>query len=379
MHLQIITYKTNKKAMHKSRAKNKREQLMFCGEIPPASVNGVSISSRQILNVLSERFDIRLVEEKRSLGPSRFHLIMKMIRVLFEGVEICLYSIRWRPDIFYSSFPTSVIGASKCLFFIAIYRIFSKGKILLHVHRGDLFSFYYRGNFPRFLVKTCFDMSSTILALSQRQSLAYAEITATPVLVLPNSVNSLHVFWEPPKVSRIVFLSNYLPDKGLDTLLDAFKKLHKNRQIELHCYGGGDSSSYRARIKNESIDNVIIHSILDEKEKYKVLQGYSLLVFPSYNEGQPLVIMEAMAIGLPVVSSNVGLISEMLGEDYPYLVTPRDAQALALAINDCLDLHDPETLSRNLRARHQSFYSPESQRLQIWNAFDPGRGDSYEI
>lgn len=356
----------------------KRNSLIFAGELPPRSVNGVSISSHRILSVLAERFNIRLVEEKRDLGSSRFNLIIKTFRVIFEGIAICLNSLRWQPAIFYSSFPTSVVGACKCLFFIVIYKVFNNGKILLHVHRGDLISFYNQGKFPRLLVKACFGMSSTILALSRRQSLAYSEITATPVLVLSNSVDSLPIFWQLPKVSRIIFLSNYLPDKGLDTLLNAFKKINKNRQIELHCYGGGDSSSYRAKIENESIENVIINGILDEKEKYKVLEGYSLLAFPSYNEGQPLVIMEAMAIGLPIVSSNVGLIAEMLGEDYPYLVNPRDADALALAICDCLDHPAPEKLSSNLRARHQNFYSPQSQQLQIWEAFAPKKGDCYE-
>ena len=344
--------------------------MLFCGELPPASVNGVAISSSRILLVLGARFDIIRVEEKRSLGRPRFSSLLKIFRVVFEGVELSFKVMRWRPEIFYTTFPTSVFGGVKCLFFIILFRLFSNGRILLHVHRGDLISFHKRGRLPSFLVETCFDWSSTILSLSRQQSLAYSSITSTPVLSIANSVDDCpSMAWRPPAVPRLIFLSNYLPGKGLDTLLDAFKEIRRDWQVELHCYGGGDASRYAARVEAESIHGVTIHGVLDEKDKYEVLKGFSLMVLPSYNEGQPLVVLEAMAIGLPVVSSDVGLISEMVGEDYPYLVAPRDSKAMANAIRSYLALSNPEVLSKRLITRFHDLYSPESQKICIWEAF----------
>lgn len=348
----------------------KRARLLFCGELSPASVNGIAISSSRILRVLAERFDIIVVEEKRALGRSRFLSLLKMFRVLLEGFELSFKAMRWRPEVFYTTFPTSIFGGAKCLFFILLFRLFCRGRILLHVHRGDLVSFHERGRLPCFLVEACFDKSSTVLSLSRGQSHAYAKITSTPVLALVNSVErSPAIAWQPPAVPRLIFLSNYLPEKGLDTLLDAFKELRKTRQVELHCYGGGDAGRYLTRIAAESIRDVQIHGVLDEKDKYAVLQGFSLLAFPSYNEGQPLVILEAMAIGLPVVASHVGLIPEMVGEDYPFLVPPRDPLAMTQALEACLALADPEALGMLLKIRFRDLYSPESQKVRILEAF----------
>lgn len=358
----------------------KRLNLLFCGELPPTSINGISLSSCRILHTLSERFNVLTVLEIRRLNCYGISAILfKIFRVFFESAQLIFKIILWRPKTFYITFPTSVFGGAKCLLFIQIFSLLGNGRILLHVHRGDLVSFYQRGRLSRFIVRACFDNSSTILSLSRRQSIAYKEITDTPIMVLPNAVNCPSTFWQPPELTRIVYLSNYLPDKGLETLIDAFKVLQKTERIELHCYGGGDSSYYSERIKKESIDNVIIHGVLGESEKNEVLKRFSLLAFPSYNEGLPLVVIEAMALGLPIVSSNVGLISEMLGEDYPYLIPPKNAESLAKAIQDCLYFSDLELLSMNLRERFERLYSPESQKLHIWEAFEPERNMNYEI
>ena len=221
----------------------KRAKLLFCGELPPASVNGISISNNRILHVLAERFDIICVEEKRGLERYSFSFVPKIFHVLHEGGKLAFETMRWRPGVFYITFPTSVFGSAKCLFFILLYRLFGKGAILLHVHRGDLVSFHQRGRLSRFLVETCFDSSNRVLSLSEQQSCMYAKITSTPVFTLTNTVELQPMTWQPPKVTRLIFLSNYLPDKGLDTLLDAFKEIRKTRQIELHCYGGGKSDS----------------------------------------------------------------------------------------------------------------------------------------
>jgi glycosyltransferase involved in cell wall biosynthesis len=357
----------------------KRSRLLFCGELPPATINGISISNRRILEVLAERFEILRVEERRNLENSRLSFFHKVSRILVEVFEVTLSSLQCSPEIFYTSFPTSIFGGAKCLLFVMLFRTFARGRIILHVHRGDLVSFHQRGALPRFLVKTCFSFSTTVLSLSNLQSIAYAEITKTPVLAIPNSVTyDNKIVWRNPASTRLIFLSNFLPNKGLDTLLDAFKELRKTQYVELHCYGGGDSAHYVSRVASEAIPDVSIHGVLEEQVKYETLTDFSVLVMPSYNEGQPLVILEAMAIGLPVVASNIGLISEMLGDDYPYLVEPNNAHALTKALESCLSLPRPEALASILRDRFQKLYSPESQRVRILEAFTFGSEIKHE-
>ena len=58
----------------------------------------------------------------------------------------------------------------------------------------------------------------------------------------------------------------------------------------------------------------------------------TLLVLPSAFEGLPLVVLEAMAAGLPVVATRIGGTTEALGPDHPWLTPPGDSRALAAAL-----------------------------------------------
>ena len=348
-----------------------RYKLLFCGEIPPFSINGVSLTNNRILKVLSERIDIIQVIEKRIPIRSGVDCFFKTVFIFFNCFSLALMTIKWRPAIFYTTFSTSLFGGMKCLLFIFQFKLLSPGRVILHVHRGDLINFYKKGWMSKFLVDSCFKRVSTILALSLQQSILYSGITSTPVLSISNSVEiSSEGEWKSPSLIRLIYLSNYLADKGLETLLDAFKEIRNGQRIELHCYGGGDPSYFIKKIQVESISNVHIHGILSEKEKYKILHGFSMLVFPSYNEGQPLVILEAMAVGLPIVSTNVGLIPEMLGEDYPFLVPPQDSKALAQAIESCIGCSNPHAIGMRLKTRFLSSYSPVAQKERILEVFE---------
>jgi glycosyltransferase involved in cell wall biosynthesis len=66
------------------------------------------------------------------------------------------------------------------------------------------------------------------------------------------------------------------------------------------------------------------------------LPGYSLLVLPSHSEGVPNVVVEALACGVPVVTTSVGGIPEVVQEHCGLLVPPRDVPALAAALAEAL-------------------------------------------
>ena len=90
------------------------------------------------------------------------------------------------------------------------------------------------------------------------------------------------------------------------------------------------------------------------------LGACDVLCLPSYAEGVPNVILEALASGRPVVSTQVGGVAEILSERAGKLVEPGEPQALASAIREVLSLEWPaEELSRTLVAPNW----PENARL----------------
>ena len=74
-------------------------------------------------------------------------------------------------------------------------------------------------------------------------------------------------------------------------------------------------------------------SVSDE-EKNRAPQNSQLFILPSYAEGQPLSILEAMASGLPIISTKVGSIPEIIIDDVNgYVIAPGDSESLVKYIN----------------------------------------------
>jgi glycosyltransferase involved in cell wall biosynthesis len=90
---------------------------------------------------------------------------------------------------------------------------------------------------------------------------------------------------------------------------------------------------------------------LNGPAKAEIFAGTDLFLFPTYyaNEGQPLNLVEAMAWGLPIVTTRWRAVPEILPPGYPGIVEPRDVGAIARALLDVLDAHvSPELRSRFL-------------------------------
>ena len=104
------------------------------------------------------------------------------------------------------------------------------------------------------------------------------------------------------KSNKFLYLSNYTREKGILDLLHAFNNMATNeKKITLECYGEFlDDNIKQAVLKFQSNRLTINRIIIDEK-KFKTISNCDCLVFPSWNEGQPLVILEAMSQGLIMI------------------------------------------------------------------------------
>jgi glycosyltransferase involved in cell wall biosynthesis len=75
-----------------------------------------------------------------------------------------------------------------------------------------------------------------------------------------------------------------------------------------------------------------------------------VLALPSYNEGYPNVVIEALSCGRPVIATNVGGILELVNEQSGILIAPRDSRALAGAIEKAMDrCWDEHSISEQFR------------------------------
>jgi len=173
-------------------------------------------------------------------------------------------------------------------------------------------------------------------------------IPLAPFLAHPASPGSRH-----PRI-RFGTIGRLVPAKGHAILIDAFARVCQTAPAaELSIYGYGDlHQELQAQIARLGLEG---RARLEGRtgNSAATLQDFDVFVFSSVNEGLPLVILEAMAAGLPIVTTDVGGIPEVLPKESAWLCPPGDAEALAGAMLhavNCADLRERGEAARRLAA-----------------------------
>lgn len=148
--------------------------------------------------------------------------------------------------------------------------------------------------------------------------------------------------------------------KGLDTLLRAVALLVQDRPtLQLHIAGRGkDAGRIPILARELGVErNLRIHEGVSREDTFKLLSGAAALLMPSRFEGLPIVPMEAMAAGVPVVATRVGGTPEVVvPPESGVLVPPDDPVALAAATALLLDdSARREAMSRSARTSARRF------------------------
>lgn len=135
----------------------------------------------------------------------------------------------------------------------------------------------------------------------------------------------------------VLSIGQFIPRKGFDVLLEAWKELDASFQLVL--IGGGEQEEdYRKIIEREGLKNVVLKGFLKKDQVYACYQMAELFVLPTREDIWGLVINEAMACGLPVVSTDHCIAAMELVEEGEggFVVPVDDAAALAGAMKRIL-------------------------------------------
>jgi glycosyltransferase involved in cell wall biosynthesis len=147
---------------------------------------------------------------------------------------------------------------------------------------------------------------------------------------------------------------------GIDTLIESANiAVKKNPKIVFLVVGKGpDLNNVQMKIKQLGIENNFrFTGFVKDEDLPFYYNAADFFVLPSKSgEGLPLVALEAMACGLPVIATNVGGISEILMEDYGKLVPPNQPELLAKAVLEFSNI-DLSSRKKEIRAIMEEKYS----------------------
>ena len=123
--------------------------------------------------------------------------------------------------------------------------------------------------------------------------------------------------YRPPKeqVARLFCAARLAPEKGLSFLIHALKLLlDGGHRLELRLAGGGPSKGELEQLTKEFGISGHVHFLgyLGEDDVIRELQTADLFILPSFVEGLPVSAMEAMAVGVPVIATNIAGTSELI-------------------------------------------------------------------
>lgn len=218
--------------------------------------------------------------------------------------------------------------------FITLARFFRR-KVIVHVHGGG-FKEYYDKN-TSFVHKNLLKCD-TIIALTEYWKEFFEGLGFENVIVVPNIVDSPIIQekkYHDDKV-HILYLGLITKAKGIYDLLDVINehKVEFDGKITLHIGGNGETITLQNIIKEHGFSNIVkFEGWVSGDKKVELLNNTDVFILPSYTEGLPISILEAMSYSLPVISTPVGGIPEVVRDgENGFLIKPGDKDALFNAI-----------------------------------------------
>ena len=237
----------------------------------------------------------------------------------------------------------------RAVIWILIARLFRK-PIMMHSHGAQFDTFY--DSVPQFIQKVInwsFQQCSCLIALSQSWQdyyITHCKLSPEKVLVLINPVQLPTQIPERRNVQVVCFvcLGRVGQRKGSFDLLNAFAKLPiaKQQKAKLILAGDGEVEEARRLSKKLGIANYVeCLGWMNAESCSQLLATSDVFVLPSYAEGLPMAILEAMSWGLPVISTPVGGIPEVIiSNQHGILVEPGNIPKLTEAMQILLDNED---------------------------------------
>jgi glycosyltransferase involved in cell wall biosynthesis len=240
--------------------------------------------------------------------------------------------------------------------------------VVLHLHAAQLHHFYRALPAPlRSITRWMFSLPASVVVLGTSARRFVTEELRVPAHRVDIVINGVPEPTEPRRkaepggMQRVLFLGNLSERKGVSDLLHALARPgFRTDRLEVILAGGGDVSAYQAKARTLGIDGFVrFEGWCDQKKVAVLLARSDLLVLPSYDEGLPLAILEALAHGVSVVCTPVGEIPSVLTDGVnACFVPPGDVQRLAAGLQRVLQQPELlEALGRNGRALYEQHFS----------------------
>lgn len=323
----------------------------------------------RIADFEADGIDVHSYPARRLIDPVRFVRLLRAVR-------------RGRFDVLHTNLPAANILGLACGVLLRIPVV-----VVLHNSDTSADEHWYHGRLERMLVRR---FATRVIAVGERTAEARrALLPDTTISVLPNAVSPSVPLRSPERVAlrstlmsdptrRLLLAVGRLTEqKAHDDLIAAFDlALTRRNDVELVIAGRGDNEVELRRLVEDLGLTDRVHLIGMRTDVRRMLHAADVFVMSSRWEGLPVALLEAMEAGLPVVSTDVGDVGEVLSGGAGVTVRPGDPAALADAMIDVLEFpSDCGTANRKIVEEHYSSQAWARAMVRYYEAaIGEGRG-----
>jgi len=323
----------------------KKKKILFVVPVPPPFA-GPEVSSKILLeSPLRESFDITHVlsnvnTENKYKGKISLRSCLRFLAVLIRTMKAIF---KERPAFVYTLLSQNVTGFIRDSILVILSRICGR-KVIVHFRGSNFHNFYrYKSNFFKWYIRKILNLCAMIIIQASWLKEWFSSIVPQEKLkviynAIPNTelirLKSIERKVEKKDVT-ILFMNHLSVPKGLLVLLEAAKDIVcQENFINFNIAGDiitkesniffdqngerikfGDLESTIDEIKKDKVLSRCIRflgEIRDTHEKDKLFTNADVFTLPSYSEGCPMSVLEAMAAGLPVLVTRVGALQEII-------------------------------------------------------------------
>ena len=327
----------------------KRTTLLAVGMLPPP-IGGQALMFERAIKTLGECYDLKVIDIQlqRNLGESGSFSLRKVLSFFaIFFVQIAPLAFKPKYDILYYCLSSgeSTFGAIKDLILLGflrprarktVYHFHGAGGVQFIMHTPILRVWAHLVLFKPDLVLYPLGGNNGDTSLCEAKlDMPVANGIEDPIAIIPELSNK-----SSEEGLSFTFIGLITEDKGVFDLVSIARLLRASGyEFKMNIVGEGSPDEI-ARLRNlihqyNLADFVRLTGVLIGREKFELLQKTTIFVFPTYfrAETQPTAIMEALAVGVPVVASDWRGINTIIDNGVNgYIVSPRDPASFCHAI-----------------------------------------------
>jgi glycosyltransferase involved in cell wall biosynthesis len=341
----------------------KKTRLVVIGPLPPP-MHGVALSTALVLANprLRQSFELQHLDTSdhrsgQNIGRWDAHNVFLGAKHLLELVR----QLRGRRGLIYLPLSQSPAGILRDLLFID-WAILRGWRVAAHLRGGEFDNVYQTQNaaFRAWIRLSLARLDAMAVMGESLRDVFDGLVDADRISVIPNGTPDAD--YSLNGAGPVLFLSNLRRRKGVVEAVEAAIRVVENEPTARFQFAGAWEDSdlereLRARIRPYSA-NIQFEGSINGRDKEALLRDASMLLFPpTMPEGHPRVILEALAAGLPIITTNQGAIGETITHAVTGFVLP-DADPIALG-DHVLELLRDKELHRRMSIAARSRYLEE--------------------